>query len=75
LVLLLCAEASDGNVHGHEDMPFAVAGRAGGAHRGGRIVDAQRRADLLFALANMGGSGFTGFGQACAGELPGLRTT
>ena len=75
-LVLLCTEVSDGNVHGHDDMPFVLAGGAGGAHRGGRVVEAwnRRHADLLFTIAKMCGSSFTGFGQACAGEVPGLRT-
>jgi hypothetical protein len=74
-LVLLCTEVSDGNLHGHDDMPFVLAGGAGGAHRGGRIYEAwnRRHADLLLTMAKMCGAGFTGFGQACAGELPGLR--
>lgn len=76
-LVLLCTEVSDGNVHGHDDMPFVLAGGAGGAHRGGRIYEAwnRRHADLLFTIAKMCGSSFTGFGQSCAGELPGLRAS
>jgi hypothetical protein len=75
-LVLLCTEVSDGNVHAHDDMPFVVAGGAGGAHRGGRILEAwnRRHSDLLFTIAKLCGSTFTGFGQACAGEVPGLRT-
>lgn len=75
-LVLLCTEVSDGNVHGHDDMPFVVAGGAGGAHRGGRILEAwnRRHSDLLFTVAKLCGAGFTGFGQACAGEVPGLRS-
>jgi hypothetical protein len=75
-LVLLCTEVSDGNVHGHDDMPFVLAGGAGGAHRGGRILEAwnRRHSDLLFSVAKLCGSTFTGFGQACAGEVPGLRS-
>jgi hypothetical protein len=69
-VVLLCSEISDGNTHAHDNMPFILAGRAGGALRTGRVLDAKGRhhSQLLAGLAQvMGAPSFVG-GNA----LPGL---
>ncbi len=73
-VLLLCTEVSDGNTHGHDDMPFVLAGGAGGALRGGRLVQPgyRRHGDLLCSIAHAMGQTTQGFGDASTGPLPGL---
>jgi hypothetical protein len=73
-VVLLCSEVSDGNDHGHDDMPFVLAGGGGGAIRTGRLLDSgyRRHADLLVAIARAMGESIPTFGEACAGPLPGL---
>ena len=73
-LVLLCTEVSDGNTHSHDDMPFIVAGGAGGRVSGGRLLNFEyrRHSDLLVALANAMGEGLSQFGQASSGPLPGL---
>jgi len=68
--VLLCTEISDGNTHAHDNMPFILAGKAGGAIRTGRVLDAQGRhhSQLLAGLAQvMGAPSFVG-----GNVLPGL---
>ena len=67
---------SDGFFHTHQNMPFLLAGSAGGHFRTGRYVTFEDRAhnDLLTSLCQaMGLSGDT-FGDPayCDGALPGL---
>lgn len=73
-LVLLCSEVSDGNTHSHDDMPFVLAGRGGGAIRTGRLHDAggRRHAELLTALARAMGENISSFGQGGSGPLPGL---
>jgi hypothetical protein len=73
-VLLLCTEICDGNTHGHDNMPFVLAGGAGGAIRTGRLLQYpyQRHSDLLIAMAHAMGQNITWFGDASSGPLPGL---
>ena len=63
-----------GNTHTHDQMPFVLAGRAGGSLRTGRVFDFgyRRHSDLLVTIANAMGDGLTSFGQASAGGLPGV---
>lgn len=71
-VVLLCSEISDGNTHSHDDMPFILAGRAGGALRTGRLFDlpGRRHSDLLGTIARaMGDSSVHSFGQGGQGLL------
>lgn len=75
---VLCTEVCDGNTHSHDDMPFVLAGQAGGAIKTGRFLDygygggSERHSRLLTSIANAMGSDIGCFGQACSGPLPGL---
>lgn len=73
-VALLCTEVCDGNTHLHDDMPFVLAGGAGGALRTGRLLQFQgrRHADLFVSLGRALGEPTTWFGDASSGVLPGL---
>lgn len=73
-VVLLCSEVSDGNTHSHHDMPFVLAGRAGGRIETGRVLDAhgRRHGDLLAAIAHAMGEPVAGWGQASTEPLPGV---
>ncbi|MBT9554465.1 MAG: hypothetical protein IV100_00495, partial [Myxococcales bacterium] len=75
-LVLLCSEVSDGNTHLHDDMPFLLAGQAGGRLTTGRVLDypGVRHSGLLGSIANAAGQPITCFGQDCAGVLPGLLT-
>jgi hypothetical protein len=74
-VVLLCSEVSDGNTHSHSDMPFVVAGRAGGCISTGRVIEQSRRhGDLLAAIAGAMGERVSGWGDGSGEWLPGLVT-
>src|SRR5512140_824213 len=68
-IVLFCTEISDGNTHSHDDMPFILAGGAGGAYKTGRMVDVgyRRHADMLVSIARAMGDGMTSFGQGGSG--------
>ena len=70
-VVLLCSEVQDGNTHSHQDMPFILAGGAGGMLKTGRFVDygGRRHGDLLYTIAHAMGSNVTCWGDACGGLL------
>lgn len=69
-------ELGRGNVHSHTDVPFVLAGGAGGAVRTGRLLDAQHRAhnDLMVSMLTAVGVNATSFGNPsyCAGALGGF---
>jgi hypothetical protein len=72
-LVLLCSEISDGNTHSHDDMPFILAGRGGGAVRTGRLLaQARPHAELLSGIARAMGAPAATFGQAASAPLPGL---
>jgi hypothetical protein len=73
-LVLLCTEICDGNTHGHDDMPFLLAGGGAGTVKTGQLLsfDYRRHADLLLALGNAMGDPMTYFGDASSGPLPGL---
>ena len=73
-LVLLCTEVCDGNTHQHDNMPFVLAGGAGGRMAGGRLLDfgTRRHSDLLVSIANAMGDGLRSFGQESNGGLPGL---
>ncbi len=73
-LVLCCTEVCDGNIHGHDDMPFILAGGGGGKIRTGRLLQTgyRRHGDLLAAIANAMGESIGGFGDASSGPLPGL---
>ncbi|MBL0216914.1 MAG: DUF1552 domain-containing protein [Myxococcales bacterium] len=73
-LVLSCTEVCDGNTHGHDDMPFILAGGGSGRIRTGRLLQLgyRRHADLLLSIANAMGDGLTSFGDASSGGVPGL---
>jgi hypothetical protein len=78
-LLLWCNELAKGNVHGHADAPYVLAGRAGGGLRTGRFLSFAGGAsvshnDLLVSLLNALGLPDTTFGNPdwCQGPLSGL---
>lgn len=73
-LLWLCTEVCDGNIHSHDDMPFVLAGGAGGRLRTGRKLDfsGAPHGNLLVTLARAMGDGASRFGQAGTGVLPGV---
>lgn len=76
-IVLLCTEVAEGNTHSHDDMPFILGGKGGGAIRSGRLLDygGRRHSDLLGSIAHaMGDPQVTTYGQAGQGLLPGLTT-
>jgi hypothetical protein len=83
-VIWWCSELSVGPTHSHRDMPFVLAGGAGGYFRTGRLVDLGRDAankgrthnDLLVSLCHaMGRTEVKTFGDPAycsGGPMPGL---
>lgn len=73
-LVLCCTEVCDGNTHGHDDMPFILAGGGSGRIRTGRLMQLgyRRHSDLLVSIANAMGDGLTAFGEASSGGIPGL---
>lgn len=73
-LLWLCTEVSDGNTHRHDQMPFVLAGGAGGSLRTGRLLQypGRRHGDLLTSLCQAMGHDIPSFGQASQGPLPNL---
>lgn len=71
-------EVAKGNNHSHKDIPFVMAGRAGGVFRTGRFVDyggaGRQHNDLLVTLANAMDHNIQTFGDPTrvSGPLPGL---
>lgn len=75
-LVVLCTEVCDGNTHGHDDMPFVLAGRAGGRISTGRLLDVgyRRHGDLWCSVATAAGQTTNGFGDSSSGPIPGLIT-
>ncbi|MCB9764059.1 MAG: DUF1552 domain-containing protein [Alphaproteobacteria bacterium] len=73
-LVVLCTEVCDGNTHLHDNMPFVLAGRAGGRLSTGRLLDYgyQRHSDLWISVAHAMGEPLTWFGEASSGPLWGL---
>ena len=78
-LLLWCNELAKGNIHGHADAPYVLAGRAGGGLRTGRFLSYAGGStvphnNLLVSLLNAMGLPDTTFGKAewCQGALSGL---
>ena len=73
-VVLLCTEVCDGNTHAHDNMPFVVAGQAGGCISTGRLLQpwGTRHSNLLVSLAHAMGETVDWFGQDSSGPLSGL---
>lgn len=72
-LVFLCTEISDGNTHGHDNMPFVLAGGGGGTIRTGQLLQFtdMPHAGIYSAIAQAMGHPTT-FGQVKAGPLPGL---
>ena len=75
-VVLFVNELSRGNSHSHINMPFMIAGGAGGRLKTGRHLAFHSRThtDLLVSVLNLMGIDATTFGDPrfCNGPLPGL---
>jgi len=74
-LVLAVNEISRGNSHSHEDMPFILAGGAGGLVGGRHLTyDAAPHNDLLVSIMNLLGLETSTFGHPdfCRGPLPGL---
>jgi hypothetical protein len=73
-LVLFCTEVCDGNTHGHDDMPFILAGGGSGRVNTGRLYNLgyRRHADLLLSIAHAMGDGLSAFGDASNGGIPGL---
>jgi hypothetical protein len=75
-LVVWCNELSRGNAHSHPDMPFVLAGRAGGRLRTGRFLsyDKVPHNNLLVSILNLCGLEATTFGNPahCTGPLSGL---
>ncbi|WP_437562563.1 DUF1552 domain-containing protein [Sorangium sp. So ce542] len=75
-LILWCTDISEGQTHSRHNMPYVIAGGAGGALRTGRYVryggDAHN--DLLVTLCNAMGVDVSTFGNPayCTGPLSGL---
>jgi hypothetical protein len=76
-VVLFASEINRGNNHSHADVPFVLAGSAGGYFRTGRMLDLGGTVphnNLLVSLLNAMGVAATTFGHPdfCTGPLTGL---
>ena len=75
-LILWCTDIAAGQTHARRDMPYVLAGGAGGALEMGRYLRYQGNShnDLLVALCNAMDVDVTTFGNAayCTGKLPGL---
>ncbi|WP_437839703.1 DUF1552 domain-containing protein [Sorangium sp. So ce1153] len=75
-IVLWCTDISAGQSHSRRDMPYVIAGRAGGALRTGRFLSyaGDPHNNLLVALCNAMGVDVSTFGNPayCTGPLSGL---
>jgi hypothetical protein len=76
-LIFWCNDLGDGRTHGHLDVPYVLAGNAGGALRTGQYLRFSPRAasnDVLVSVLNAMGIPDTRFGKAewCTGPLRGL---
>ncbi len=72
-LIVWCNEVGKGNAHSHNELPFVLAGRAGGAIRTGRFLKANGpHNQLLISILNAFGVPATSFGSVQATALPGL---
>lgn len=70
-LVLLCTEVSDGNTHGHDEMPFVLAGGQHLGLNGGRALNlnGRRHGDLLATLCHLMGDPIDRYGQQGAGPI------
>jgi len=75
-VVFAVNEISRGNTHSHVDMPFILAGGAGGRLQTGRYLKYNdvSHTELLVSILNLVGAPVDTFGDPrfCRGPLPGL---
>jgi len=75
-LILVCSEVGVGHTHSYSNMPFALAGGAGGALKGGRLLkyDNATHNDLYTSILNLMGIPATNFGDTkyCKGPLAGI---
>lgn len=76
-LLVWANDLGDGGAHGHLDVPYVLAGSAGGAFKTGRYLrytPRQPSNNMLVSVMNAMGLPDTSFGQGswCTGPLPGL---
>jgi hypothetical protein len=76
-LILWCNELSRGNAHSHPDMPFVLAGHAGGALAGGQLLKFSGTVshnNLLVSCLNLMDVPATTFGNPayCTGRLTGV---
>ena len=77
-LVLMGTEVANGANHSHDDIPFILAGRAGGALTSGKFhkLPAQRsHNDLLITVGQAMGMPMTTFGEAskCTGPMTMLK--
>lgn len=75
-LVLWCTDIAQGQSHARRDMPYVIAGGAGGALRTGRYLryEGDPHNNLLVTLCNAMGVDVSTFGNPayCTGPLPGL---
>lgn len=73
-IVVLVSEVCDGNIHDHGNMPFVVAGGAGGAWSTGRLLETggAPHGNLWVSIANRLGDDQAWFGDRSSGALWGL---
>lgn len=73
-LVVLCSEICDGNTHSHDNLPFIVAGKGGGALTTGRLLQYgyRRHGDLLVSIARAMKQDIWRFGDSSSGPLPGF---
>jgi hypothetical protein len=76
VVILWCTDIARGNTHERRDMPYVLAGGAGGYFKTGRYLkyDGDPHSNLLVSVCNAMGLPDTTFGNPayCSGALPRL---
>lgn len=73
-LIVLCSEVANGVNHSKANMPFVLAGRAGGALKTDRLLQYNNapHTNLLVSIANAMGDSIGSFGENCTGPLSGL---
>ena len=76
-LVVLCSEICDGNTHSHDNLPFIVGGRAGGAVTTGRLLNYgyKRHGDLLVSVARAMKQDLWRFGDSSSGPLSGFLSS
>ena len=70
-IVVLCSEVCDGNTHRHDNMPFVIAGGAGGAFSTGRLLHLgeRRHGDLFVSIARAMGQNISSYGDGSTGPI------